>query len=126
MLKRFGHGLLIIALLGATGGHWAVLQTVAWTDMLVDNLQTSSVTEAVSKTFGGAHPCKLCKQISTGKEAEKKSELPFQIKKLEFVSTHPAFVFAASREFRLLPELFFPVDGLTHLPSVPPPRTLPV
>lgn len=118
--------MLILALLGATGGHWAVLQTVAWADMLAANLQTSPVSEAISKTFDGAHPCKLCKQISTGKQAEKKSELPFQIKKLEFVSEQPSFVFSAPQQFLLLPESFFPFDGLTHLPSVPPPRTLPV
>jgi hypothetical protein len=126
VLKRFGHCLLILALLGATGGHWVVLQTVAWTDMLAENLQTSSVTEAISKTFGGTHPCKLCKQISSGKQAEKKSESPLQIKKLEFVSERPAFVFVAPQEFRLMSELFSPLDDLTHLPSVPPPRSLPV
>ena len=124
MLKRFGHCLLILALLGATGGHWVVLQTVAWTEMLADNLQTSSVSEAITKTFDGAHPCKLCKQISSGKQAEKKSELSLQIKKLEFVSERPAFVFSAPQEFWLMPELFSTPDGLTHLPSVPPPRSL--
>lgn len=126
VLKQFGHCLLIIALLGATGGHWAVLQTVAWGDMLAKNLQTESVGEAITKTFDGAHPCNLCKQISVGKASEKKSEVPFQIKKLEFVSERPVFVFAAPREFRLVIELFSSLDGLTHLPSVPPPRSLPV
>jgi hypothetical protein len=126
VLKRFGHCLLIVALLGATGGHWAVLQTVAWADMFADNLQTSSVTDAISRTLDGAHPCKLCKQISSGKRAEKKSELPAQIKKMEFVSERPVFVFAAPQEFHLMAELFSPLDGLTRLPSVPPPRSLPV
>jgi hypothetical protein len=126
VLKRLGHCLLVVALLGATGGHWAVLQTVAWTDMLTGNLQTHSFTEAVTRTFDGEHPCKLCKQISTGRQAENKSELPFQIKKLEFVSERPAFVFSAPREFWLVQESFSSLDGLTHLPSVPPPRSLPV
>jgi hypothetical protein len=124
VLKRIGHCLLIVALLGATGGHWAVLQTVAWTDMLVNNLQTESVSQAFTKTFNGAHPCKMCKQISAGKTAEKKSELPLQIKKLEFVSERPAFVFAAPQCFRLAAVLVFSIDGLTHRPSVPPPRIL--
>ncbi len=126
MLKRFGHCLLILALLGATGGHWAVLQTVAWGDMLAKNLQTKSVGEAITKTFDGAHPCKLCKQISVGKASEKKSEVPFQIKKLEFISERLVFVFVAPRDFQLMIELFSSLDGLTHLPSVPPPRILSV
>lgn len=124
MLKRLGHCLLVVALLGATGGHWAVLQTVAWADMLAKNLQTESVGEAITKTFDGAHPCKLCKQISSGKETEKKSDLPLQIKKLEFVSERPVFIFSAPQDFQIVLESFSSGDGLTHRPSVPPPRSL--
>jgi hypothetical protein len=120
---RLGHILLILALLGATGGHWAVLQTIAWADMLAKNLQTESVGTALTKTFDGQHPCKMCKQISAGKQAEKQSELPLQIKKLEFVSERPAFVFIAPQEFRLAPIFLPELDGLTHRPSVPPPRS---
>jgi hypothetical protein len=119
---RLGHVLLILALLGATGGHWAVLQTIAWADMLAKNLQTESVTAALTKTFDGEHPCKMCKQISAGKKAEKKAELPLQIKKLEFVSERPILVFSAPHDFRLAPSLLSELDGLTHRPSVPPPR----
>ena len=114
MLKRFGHCLLIIALLGATGGHWAVLQTVAWADMLAKNLQTDSVEAAIAKTFDGSHPCKLCKQISAGKASEKKSEVPFQIKKLEFISERPAFVFVAPQDFELMAELFSSLEDQTE------------
>ena len=123
MLKLLGHCLLIIALLGATGGHWAVLQTVAWADMLTKNLQTESVAAAITKTFDGEHPCKICKQISAGKNAEKKADLPLQIIKLEFVSVRPVFVFAAPRDFQLVPVFLSSLDGLTHRPSVPPPRS---
>ncbi len=121
---RLGHILLILALLGATGGHWAVLQTVAWADMLTKNLQTESVASAITKTFDGEHPCKMCKQISAGKKAEKKADLPLQIKKLEFVSQRPVFVFAAPQDFQLVPVLLSSLDGLTHRPTVPPPRSL--
>ena len=119
---RLGHVLLILALLGATGGHWTVLQTVAWADMLAKNLQTESVGAALTKTFDGQHPCKMCKQISAGKKAEKQSELPLQIKKLEFVTERPVFVFAAPMEFFLAVDFLPELDGLTHQPSVPPPR----
>lgn len=121
-MKKIGHVLLIFALLGATGGHWAVLQTIAWADMLAKNLQTESVGAAISKTFDGEHPCKMCKQISAGKKAEKKSELPLQVKKLEFVTERPVFVFAAPLDFRLAADFLPELDGLTHQPSVPPPR----
>ncbi len=123
MLVRLGHLLLILALLGATGGHWAVLQTIAWADMLAKNLQTETVTTAISKTFDGQHPCKMCVEISAGKKEEKKSELPLQLKKLEFVAERPAFIFAAPTDFRLSPVFLPTFDDLTHRPSVPPPRS---
>lgn len=126
VLVRLGHVLLILALLGATGGHWAVLQTIAWADMLATNLQTESVSTAITKTFDGEHPCKMCKQISAGKKAEKKSTLPLQIKKLEFVNERPVLVFAAPQDFRLAPVLLSELDGLNHRPSVPPPRSFAV
>lgn len=123
---RLGHVFLIVALLGATGGHWAVLQTVAWADMLATNLQSETVGAALTKTFDGQHPCKMCNQISAGKQAEKKADLPLQIKKLEFISERPAFVFIAPQEFRLAPILLSELDGLNRQPSVPPPRPLAV
>ena len=124
VVKKLGHVLLIFALFGATGGHWAALQTIAWADMLTTNLQIESVGTAFTKTFDGQHPCKLCKQISSGRQAEKKSELPLQLKKLEFVTERPAFVFTTPQDFILASASFSKLDGLTHRPSVPPPRSL--
>jgi hypothetical protein len=73
--KKF---LVVLALVLSTGLHWAALQTVAWTTMLADNLRQQSLTQAVSQTFDGQHPCCLCKAIAAGKQSEKKTELAFQ------------------------------------------------
>jgi len=35
--------------------------------------QTCSVSEALSKTFDGKHPYRLCKQIAAAKKSEKKA-----------------------------------------------------
>ena len=115
---------MIVALIAAVGGHWAVLQTVAWSNMLADNLQTGSFTEALTKTFDGKHPCKLCNAISSGKKSEKKAEFPTLGKKLEFISNRPVFVFTAPREFSLQSETFCLLNGLGHRPPVPPPRSV--
>ncbi len=123
---RLGHVLLILALLGATGGHWTVLQTVAWADMLAKNLQTESVGAALTMTFDGQHPCKMCKQISAGKQAEKQADLPLQIKKLEFVSIPPTWLILAPQIFEMLPESAFHLESISQRPSVPPPRLLAV
>jgi len=54
------------------GLHWAVLQTVAWTGMIVSYSRGASLREAVSKTFDGQHPCCLCKAIQKGRADEQK------------------------------------------------------
>src|SRR5207247_1889036 len=43
VLRRISHALVLCALLTAIGAHWAVLQSVAWTTMLAENLRTTSL-----------------------------------------------------------------------------------
>lgn len=125
VFRKLGHVLLIVALLAAVGGHWVVLQSVAWTNMLAENLRTDSVTGAFEKTFDGQHPCCLCQAIKEGKTSEKKSELPMPLKKIEFVSEQPVFVFSPPQAFRLLPDRSFTLHDFSSQPPVPPPRQLP-
>ena len=122
MLKRLGHIFLIVALLMATGSHWALLQSVAWTNMLADNLRSYSFTEAVHRTFDGKHPCRLCCQIAEGKKAEKKTEIPVEIKKLEFVQLSAPMILTAPRMVELEVRSGWAIDSLTHRPLSPPPR----
>jgi hypothetical protein len=56
------------------GLHWALLQTVAWTGMLLTYSRGTSLSEAVTKTFDGQHPCALCKFVENGRAEEKEQE----------------------------------------------------
>lgn len=124
MFVRLGNCLLIVALITATGGHWAALQTIAWTNMLAENLRTASLEEALTKTFDGKNPCKLCKSIDEGKRAERKSEVPPDLKKLEFVNERPDIVLTSPRQFWSQFEASLTLSSLAHKPPVPPPRSL--
>ena len=63
------------------GGHWALLQTIAWGNMLVDFSSESSFSEAMDKTFDGEHPCPLCKVVKKSKsEGDKKPVLKSEMK----------------------------------------------
>jgi hypothetical protein len=42
--------------------------------MLVTYSRDASIFDAVSKTFDGEHPCKLCKEIQKGRGEEKKQD----------------------------------------------------
>ena len=62
-----------LALFSIAGGHWAVVQTVAWAEMLRTHSQHGdSLAVAVEQTFDGQHPCALCQAIALAKSGEHK------------------------------------------------------
>ena len=124
MMARFGKFLVVVALVTTTGLHWAALQSVAWTTMLVDNLRTQSLTEAVQHTFDGKHPCCLCKAIAAGRKSEQKKEFTAPMQKLEFPPVKDDFVLIAPSWFQLLPQANTYADSLTQKPPTPPPRVI--
>lgn len=60
------YGLIVIL----TGGHLAVLQTIAWAGMLTTRTMATSWSEATASTFSGDAPCELCKAVAQMKAAE--------------------------------------------------------
>ncbi len=66
------------------GLHWAVLQTVAWTRMVIEFSQSMPLARAISWTFDGRHPCSLCLAIKGGRQSEQRespsvSKLPLKL-----------------------------------------------
>ncbi len=113
---------MVVALVLATGLHWAALQTIAWTTMLANNLCSQSVTEAVSNTFDGEHPCPLCKAIAAAKKSEQKTDFATQIQKLEYPPVAKNFVLIAPAQFQILPLANSFATALPETPLTPPPR----
>lgn len=64
------------------GGHWGVLQVVAWTKMLRAYTQEKGLVEGVKETFDGAHPCPMCHHIEKAQQEEQKQN-PVPTKELE-------------------------------------------
>ncbi len=122
MFVRFGKIFVVVALIASTGAHWALLQSVAWTTMLADNLRTHSLSESVARTFDGQYPCPICKAIAATKKSEKKSEVTLQMQKLEFPPAEENPVLIAPSRFQLLPQTDFFTESLTQKPLTPPPR----
>jgi hypothetical protein len=123
MFVRFGKIFVVVALVMMVGGHWMLLQTVAWTTMLADNLQSNSFRVAMTKTFDGKHPCCLCKAIAAAKKSEKKTASLFQFQKMEFPLPKENLVLVAPSRFDVLfaMEHLFPRSRLQR-PPTPPPR----
>ena len=116
--------MLIVAVLAATGAHWNVLQSIAWTRMLADNLTTCSFTEALQKTFDGKHPCCLCKVIAAGKKSEQKKEFTAPIQKFEFPPVNTKLILIVPVDFRLVLPAGTCAVALSQPPPTPPPRGL--
>jgi hypothetical protein len=54
-----------------SGAHWSILQGAAWARMIVDRSQSMSLTQALSTTFDGDHPCEMCNAVTKGVSEEK-------------------------------------------------------
>src|SRR5882672_11743927 len=91
------------ALIIAVGGHWAVLQSVAWVSMAVSYSHTDSWEIALKKTFSGEKPCKLCLAVKEGKQQEQKQSLLKLETKLDFVCLRQLAYFHPALPFTLLP-----------------------
>lgn len=95
-LLRLGQVLSLAALLATCGGHWVVLQSFAWARMLVTNVESSSLSVAVERTFDGNHPCEICKSIASAKGKETKQQRTVVASKLILfceearVTVHPS------------------------------------
>lgn len=117
--------LVVTALLFSIGGHWVVLQSAAWTGMLVKFALQESVASALTKTFDGQHPCSLCKVVEHGTKSPAKApqRRSDAIKKLNLFTE-------AQAEPAIPPFLRLPAPSLDGRngaarpedPPVPPPR----
>ncbi len=116
--------LAVLALVASVGGHWAVLQGVAWTTMLARFSQSMPLTQALTYTFDGRHPCQLCLAVQHGQQEEQKESkltppqkltLFLDLQASPFVSragTPPAFVFSEQSPLR------------SERPPHPPPKAV--
>lgn len=111
-MNRWIKWLAVLALVASVGGHWAVLQGVAWTTMLARYSQSMPLTQALAYTFDGQHPCHLCLAVQHGqKEEQQESKVKPPQKLVLFLdhqsvavlsptTTEPDFVFSEQSPLR--------------------------
>jgi hypothetical protein len=122
MVRKLSKCLVVVALVLATGGHWALLQTVAWVGMAIQFSQTDDFSTALSKTCDGKHPCKICKVVEDGRKSTPEQEMQKTQTKFDF--------FCGARTLFTVPTLDYPVVTFspstllprTEAPPLPPPR----
>lgn len=115
---------MALALFLVAGGHWAMLQGVAWATMVKDFSRTESLGQAVGKTFDGRHPCSLCKKITAQRAHDEKAPVTVKAdKKAEtFVSSPSARLpLPVVGTFSFPPHPFVNVPEHLSAPPVPVP-----
>ena len=122
MFQRLARLLVLIAAVQILGGHWAVLQTVAWAKMLVDYSQQDSLSVAVAKTFDGEHPCQLCHTVKEGRQEEQKKQTPTTIAKLDAVLAQAVQIPPRSEAPHVFLSVAQRLREVALSPLTPPPR----
>jgi len=125
MFRRVGQVMVVCALIFSIGAHWLILQSVAWTGMVIAYSQNATLKDALEKTFDGKHPCKLCRFVQDGKKSEKQQELQKPVTGIDF--------FLVSSAVRIYPPSAEPAQfaffksstARGESPPIPPPRQLP-
>jgi hypothetical protein len=112
------------------GLHWTALQSVAWTSMFLERLQTAPVLDALRTTFDGKHPCQLCQVVREGKAAEQREPATpapamKSLVKLElFLSSVPPLLVCDAGRVRPLQIRNFGFSSRSDPPLQRPPRSV--
>ncbi|WP_395749431.1 hypothetical protein [Prosthecobacter sp.] len=125
LLPRIARLVVVGAICLTLGMHWALLQGVAWTGMLISFAKEGSVMEAVQKTFDGQHGCALCKRVKEGQNSSKRGnqqQAGQSLQKINAVLVEmTALTAPAGNIFSFVP-LHERLVQRTELPETPPPR----
>ena len=122
VLRKASRLIVILALLASVGGHWAVLQSVAWTRMIIERTHADSFVTAVKTTLDGDHPCDMCKRITEGKQSERQEEKVQVNVKLDMLCELRLIAIVPPSQPMNFPSS--PAEGTPRAerPPVPPPR----
>ncbi|MFC7336926.1 hypothetical protein ACFQY0_07035 [Haloferula chungangensis] len=123
--------IVIMGCIHLLGGSFGVLQIVAWAGMLVQYSSSEGVSEGISKTFDGEHPCSLCLAIKEVKDQQSEKQ-PLQVAsdKLSLKELAlPTIITLRNPTSRptVIPPFLDPIEhcgSRADSPPVPPPRLL--
>lgn len=88
---------MVIGLVGISlGFQWTLLQSVAWTVMLLDRSAEMGWVQALETTFDGQHPCALCKVVRKGRDTQQQQQtVVLSLAKVDMVAADETFELAA-------------------------------
>jgi hypothetical protein len=123
-MRRLTHLVILAAFVFSLGGHWYVLQGLAWVNMVREYSQVVPFTTAIGMTFSGHYPCAICQAIAEKKNSEQ--EKTFTFDKYDKKFCPPARIEALA--FPAAVSISYVVSQAvlrfrSETPPVPPPRS---
>jgi hypothetical protein len=127
MLRRAQLIGVLFAWLLASGGHWHVVQTVAWGRMIAAYAKTMPLPEAVRLTFAPDNLCGVCELVSAAQQTEGANTLPPGVSlqdklPLVFQPARAVHIFTATVAMTGLPAHRDAPGRVRDAPPLPPPR----
>lgn len=124
LLSRIARLVVVGAICLSLGMHWALLQGIAWTGMLISFAREGAVVEAVQKTFDGKHGCTLCHKVKEGRESNRNQprQAGQSLKKIDAVLVEITRLIAPAAETMSFVMTHEILARRNELPETPPPR----
>ncbi|MDB6006706.1 MAG: hypothetical protein JWR15_3693 [Prosthecobacter sp.] len=124
LLPRIARLVVVGAICLSLGMHWALLQGIAWTGMLISFAKEGAMIEAVQKTFDGQHGCALCHKVKEGRHASQDApqQSGHSLQKINAVLVEITALVAPSADtisFAMIREMMVKRN---EMPETPPPR----
>ncbi len=120
-MRRLIQLIVLGAFVFSCGGHWYILQAVAWVNMIRDYSQFVPLSEAVSMTLSGKYPCALCHALAE-KQQNENDRLAAPEKSEKFFPPLGLTVEMIASSPLEYPEFSRSLSERTETPPTPPPR----
>jgi hypothetical protein len=118
----FAKLIVVTSLTLSIGGHWGLLQTIAWSNMLLDYSENLTWTSALSRTIDPDTICRICEFIQEGRNQESNQDFSKTQFKIDLVCEQRE-VFLNCPNVADDKAITFIVHSQFHAPPfAPPPR----
>jgi hypothetical protein len=121
-MRRLTHVMVLAAFVFSLGGHWYLLQGLAWINMIHEYSQEVPLTEAVGMTFSGKFPCSLCKAIAEHKSSEQQKAFTLDKNEKKFPLPSEPVIFEPAATTVPYSDFASSLQLRSEAPPTPPPR----
>jgi hypothetical protein len=121
-MRRLTHVIVLAAFVFSLGGHWYLLQGLAWANMIREYSQAVPLSQAVGMTFSGQYPCSICKAIADHKSSDLQKAFTLDTTEKKFPLPTKLVMFRPAASPILYPDLVSLLQLRSEAPPTPPPR----